>query len=140
MRGLALAIIATSLSENVISTLVVNKLKGILRIVAVETPSYSVRRSEILTDLACMTGSIVLGGASSRRKGKMDPRDFGYSISIDISSIQSSIICDSTFEPLVMSRKSKLQRRLIITSSIQSRIYLKASLSRLSGCLAVLLL
>ena len=132
-----LLIISDNVEKEALATLIVNKLRGILNVVAVRAPGFGDRRKAILEDLAILTGGQVVCADAGLSLEKMDLETLGKARRIVVSKESTTIIADSNRDK-VLGRCEQLRRQLETTDSTYEKEKLQERLAKLSGGVAII--
>ncbi|MEX2596967.1 MAG: chaperonin GroEL [Salibacteraceae bacterium] len=136
--GSPLVIIAEDVEGTALAGLVVNKLRGGLKVAAVKAPGFGDRRKAMLEDLAILTGGAVI---SEERGYKLDQADMsflGRAEKIDIDKDNTTIINGSGKPEDIKARVGQIKAQIDSTTSDYDREKLQERLAKLSGGVAVL--
>tara|TARA_B100000575_G_scaffold139360_1_gene111180 strand:- start:1576 stop:3201 length:1626 start_codon:yes stop_codon:yes gene_type:complete len=132
-----LLIISDNIQKDVLATLILNKMKGIINVVAVRAPAFGERRKALLSDLAILTGGQVISAESGSSLHNLDIKSLGRARRVIVDKESTTIISDSNKRE-VFSRCEQLRRELETSDSIYEKKKLKERLGKLSGGVAVI--
>ena len=132
-----LLIISDNVEKEALATLIINKLRGILNVVAVRAPGFGDRRKAILEDLAVLLSGQVVSSDAGLSLDKMELETLGKARRIIIGKDTTTIIADSNKEQ-VLARCEQLRRQLETSDSSYEKEKLQERLAKLSGGVAVI--
>lgn len=132
-----LLIIAEDIDGEALSTLVVNKMRGILSTVAVKAPEYGDRRKAILEDIAVLTGGTVVSTEKGMRLDKPDPSWFGKARKITVSKDTTTIIDAQGDESVIVERVEEIKKQIESTVSPFEKETLQDRLAKFVGGVAI---
>ena len=133
----SLLIISDTVEKEALATLIVNKLRGILNVVAVRAPGFGDRRKAILEDLAILTDGTVVTEDAGLSLQKVEIDTLGKARRVIVGKESTTIISDANKEK-VLQRCEQLRRQLETTDSTYEREKIQERLAKLSGGVAVI--
>jgi chaperonin GroEL len=134
----ALLIIAEDVEGEVLATLVVNKLKGVLKTAAVKAPAYGDRRKAMLQDIAVLTGGRAIFKDLGIEPEKVSLADLGTAKKVRITSEATTLIEGGGRKKEIEGREKEIRKELEVTESEYDREKLQERLAKLVGGVAVI--
>ncbi|MGF7232236.1 chaperonin GroEL [Arachidicoccus sp.] len=134
----SLLIIAEDLEGEALSTLVVNKLRGQLKVAAVKAPGFGDRRKEMLQDIAVLTGGTVISEEQGFTLEGADLTSLGRAASVTINKDNTTIVNGKGKKADIQGRVAQIKAQLATSTSDYDKEKLQERLAKLAGGVAVL--
>ena len=137
-EGKELLVIAEDVDGEALTTLVVNRLRGALKVAAVKAPGFGDRRKEMLQDIATLTGAVVVSEERGFTLENTTPDMLGKAEKVTITKENTTIVGGAGNKEDIQDRVNLIRSQIEVATSEYDKEKLKERLGKLSGGVAVL--
>ncbi len=137
-QGKQLVVIAEDLDGEALATIVVNKLRGTFKALAVKAPGFGDRRKAMLEDIAILTGGSVISEELGRKLDSVTMEDLGRARQVRSSKEETTIVDGVGDKGEIAARVSQIKKQIAETTSDFDKEKLQERLAKLAGGVAVI--
>ena len=132
-----LVIMAEDFEQEALATMVVNKLRGSLKLVAIKAPGFGERKSQYLEDIAILTGATVVKDETGVTIDKADETVLGICAKVEVGKESCVLVGDGSTVDAVQARCKQITRLMEVTEAEYEKEKMNERIARLSGGVAI---
>ena len=136
--GKNVVVVAEDIEGEALATLVVNKLRGTLNVLAIKAPGFGDRRKEMLQDMAILTGGSVISEEIGRKLDSVSVEDLGSARRVIASKEDTTFVDGAGSEDAIQGRINQIKAQIEDTTSDYDREKLQERMAKLSGGVAIM--
>ena len=133
-----LVIICEDVDGEALATMVLNKLRGMLNVLAIKAPGFGDRRKAMLRDISILTGGTVISEETGRKLESATIQDLGHAVKVVSNKDETVIIDGGGTEEAILGRIEEIKKEIDISTSDYDSEKLQERLAKLSGGVAVI--
>lgn len=131
-------IIAEDVEQEALATLVVNRLRGALKIAALKAPGFGERKSQYLDDIAVLTGGTVIRDEVGLTLENAGSEVLGFAAKVVLTKDTTTIVADGSTQELISKRITQIKNQLEVAEQDYEKEKLNERIAKLSGGVAVI--